>query len=354
MIFSAGQTLYKYQLISQLGQGNFGQVWLAKDITLDKIVAIKMLLSASLDPALLDEAKNGCRYNHPNLVKIHYADILTLENQVVTIIAQDYHSEGSVIGRLNSENFLPIRDALKYSREILCGLEHLHEKEFLHNDIKPSNILISEANTAILADYGISLAYNPKDGAKTSSFYRIHCAPETHRENHIHPQSDIYQVGCTLYRLVNGIGSIKDDFYRLKDINLFNQHKEKGKIPNKNGYTQFIPTQLKKFINKAVDFNPTQRFQSALEMRRAIERLNFLGDWTIGNDGLPVGRSGDYRFTYEIEIRPKMKFSLITWKEHLYTNRRTKVGAYTQCNLNKTQLGVLQKEVINKVINGSL
>lgn len=354
MSFFTGQKIYKYELIKKLGQGQFGEVWLAKDIILDKEVAIKLLLSAVLDETFLNEARNGFRFSHQNLVRVHYADIVNDVFPVISIIAQDFHERGSIINQLNSCNFLPIKETIKYIKDILYGLEYLHEYKLLHNDIKPSNILISNSLNAILADYGISSTYSTDYGAKSETFYRIHCAPETSRENHIQPQSDIYQVGCTIFRLVNGIGFIKDDFNRLGNIHQFNQLKEKGKIPNKKSYLPYIPIQLKKIINKAIEPDPAKRFQSALEMRRALERLRFIGDWTVNINKEPVGRCGEYNITYEITPKAKNSFSITTWKEHRTSKRKTRVTAYTKCSITQKQLKLLQDELIRDVITGDI
>jgi len=115
MSFNIGDVIYKFTLIKKLG-GNFGEVWHAYDNTINKEVALK-ILEPSFEPIakLLDEARIGNKFNHPNLLPIHYADVVTVGAKTYTLISQEFYKNGAITNFLNSHNFLPLPQALKVS-----------------------------------------------------------------------------------------------------------------------------------------------------------------------------------------------------------------------------------------------
>lgn len=158
MTFKENDIIYKFELEKRLGKGCFGEVWLAKDTHIDKEVALKILPSDfSSIVQQLEEAKNGKKVSHKNLLEIFYADVVKVsDGTFVTLIAQAYQKNGTIESHLNAQNFLPLPQLLKVLTDVLLGLEYLHNGGVIHNDIKPSNILLDEHGNGILADYGIS------------------------------------------------------------------------------------------------------------------------------------------------------------------------------------------------------
>ncbi|TCB60324.1 serine/threonine-protein kinase [Acinetobacter terrae] len=296
---SVDDELYKYKLQKRIGKGNFGQVWIAKDLTLEKEVAVK-ILDTSFEPIFkhLQEAKYGNSVKHQNVVHVHYADIVEFEGSELVIIAMDHHSKGSVLKELNSANYIDIVRATKIIIDILKGLEYLHECGIYHNDIKPSNILIANNGNALLTDYGISISSSDLKPVQSPNSYRLHAAPETLKSNNISVQTDVYQLGLTFYRLVNGIGNVSELRSRLGDSE-FNNAKINGLILGINDFLPFVPLCIKKIILKAINSDVTLRYQSALEMRKDLEKIALFGYWTINELGVEVGKFNNY--TYVIE-----------------------------------------------------
>lgn len=206
-----GDSLYKYQLIRRIGGGHFGEVWLAHDLTVSRDVAVK-ILDESMAPVAenLKEAQLGHKLDHKNVVHVQYADVVQLGGASVVIIAMDFHPGGSIVGQLNSSNFLSITQSLRIVTDILRGLEYLHEQDLYHNDIKPSNILLGPRREGVLTDYGISCLSQGLQPAPAPNAYVLHRAPETGVHNNISVQTDVYQVGLTLFRLINGISLVGD------------------------------------------------------------------------------------------------------------------------------------------------
>ena len=352
---SPNQIIYKYQLQYKLGGGCFGQVWLAKDQTLDSLVALKIIDDPNQSIIQqLEEARIGNKLNHPNVCKILYADVVPINSANYAVIAQELHEKGSITNYLNSYNFLNIKSAIKVVQELLCGLEHLHYNNVIHNDIKPSNILINNFGVALLTDYGIS-SYSPSCVPMApKNVYVIHEAPETASANPVISFStDIYQMGLTLYRLVNGVTCLENEYNKLGYI-AFNQAKLKGKLITSGSYLGFIPSSIKRIINKCVAPNPNDRYSSALEMRRDIEKLQFRGAWDVNSNGKMIGCGNAYDYIYDIHPKQNGLYDFIANKIKKVSNRQTKISEYCRVNVNKKDLDRIKKEFFKYVIENAL
>lgn len=351
--FDAGAELYKYQLTQHIGGGNFGQVWLAHDLTVERDVAVK-ILDENMAPVAehLKEAKVGNRLEHPNVVRVHYADVVGMPSGNVVLIAMDFHSNGCATSQLNSSNFLPINEAVKITIDILRGLEYLHESGLFHNDIKPSNILIGPRGEGILTDYGISCASPELKPAKAPSAYILHAAPETIADGNITLSTDIYQVGLTLFRLLNGVGTVRDLRNRVGK-NEFDELKSKGKVPRKQDYLPFVPKSLTKIIAKATKADPGERYQSALEMRRALESVPVAGCWTTEADGSYRGVAGNQTFRFSTE-KTKLGYKFHAFRARRTSGNETRVAKMSGAKLSKSEVGDYTKRFMLAVVNGEL
>lgn len=347
---TAGDNLYKYQLIRKIGGGNFGEVWIAHDLTLSREVAVK-ILDESMAPVAenLKEAQLGHRLEHQNVVHVHYADVVQVNSSGVVIIAMDYHPNGSIIGQLNPSNFLTITQAINVVIDILRGLEYLHEQGLYHNDIKPSNILIGPRGEGVLTDYGISCISPDLQPTQAPNAYVLHRAPETNRDNNISIQTDIYQVGLTLFRLINGIGLIRD----LRDSlgrDRFEELKAQNKVPRKQDFQPFVPSSVKRIVSKSTKAEPTERYQSALEMRRALESVHLHGYWTTDSTGSFVGCFNNQTFRYEI-VKSPTGFKFTPYRKRLESGKENRVGVRAKVGLSQKEIdkciGVFMLDVVN-------
>ena len=297
--FTPGMQLYRYQLISRIGQGSFGEVWLAHDLALQRQYAVKILKPGVSVDERLQEAQIGNRLDHNNLVYVHQADVVSVPGGHAVILAMDYQPNGSIGTLANPAGYLPLPDVLRIARDILQGLEYLHARSFFHNDIKPGNILWGPQQQAMLTDYGITgVSANGGPVAAPNSYF-LHRAPEVVVTGTIGVSSDIFQVGMTLARLLIGlnhlsavrasIGSSQDE----QDI-------AAGKLLMPKDFPSHIPAAVRRVILKAVHPNPAQRFSSALEMRRALEKLDYPGHWTVDAAGNEVGKCGAYEYSHMV------------------------------------------------------
>jgi len=352
--FKQGEIIYKYELQNKIGGGGFGEVWLATDRTIETPVAIKLLdgKSVSVDERLI-EAQIGNRLNHQNLVKVHYADVVDYNGMPLVIISMDYHDKGSIVGKVNSRNFLPLPQLLACSIDILRGLEYLHEQNMFHNDIKPSNILLGSQNQAILTDYGITCYSPSKQPVEPRSFYRLHVAPETLIQNQVSVLSDIYQTGLTIFRLLNGLGLVRNRLTQVGNWDAYNDLVKNGQIVLPKDYQPFVPRSLKAIINKAINPNPTRRFSSPLDFRRSLEKLSYPGFWTTDATGKYLGEDKKYSYFFEGIANGHQKSTFYAYKESKETGRSTRVTKFCGKNLTERDLNSAKVTFMQSVVTGN-
>lgn len=348
---NTGDRLYKYELQARLGGGGFGDVWLAHDHSITRDIAVKILASDVTIDERLQEARIGNHLDHQNLVRMHYADVVQHNGVNIVIIAMDYHVNGSIMNRINAGNFMPIPDVISFMVDILRGLEYLHELNLYHSDIKPQNILLGTSNQGVLTDYGISCHSPVGSSTPHRGFYKLHAAPEVLQAGHMSVQTDIYQVGVTAFRLLNGLGKVSDKFNRLGETTYF-QQVQAGKVIQSKDYLFFIPRNLKSVINKAVHVDPANRYQSAVEMRRALERLSYSGYWTCDPSGGFVGHNANYEFRFTVQPKGPKLCDFTAFKKNKATGRETRVSEYSMKNVGQRQADDAKRNFMQWVVTG--
>ncbi len=350
---SRGYQLYKYELIRKIGDGGFGEVWLSEDKTLGCEYAIKILDSASGMPVQqrLIEAYIGHVLEHNNVVHVHQADVIPVGSENYVIIAMDYMPEGPITGLANPDNYLPLPKAIGLAKDILRGLEYLHGYDIFHNDIKPENVLIGPHGQGMITDYGI--VGISKDGAPVSprTFYKIHAAPEVVRQNEINERTDVYQAGLTLFRMLVGLNSLRTKFQTTGEDAYYRSAAE-GKLISTADFPVHVPRRVRHIVRKAIRADADERYQSALDMRRDLERLNYPGYWTVNESGEFVGYDSRYSYRYEKKRRRDGGFSVVAWRKNLNTGRETRYTRYGSANVSRAQAQTKIKEFIRDVVDG--
>jgi len=349
--YKNGQVIYKYSLKTKIGEGAFGSVWLATDLALNSEVAVKLLdqTEFSLDERLF-EAQIGNRLKHPNVISLNGADIATIDGNSIVIISMPYYSNGSIVSQANKRNFINLKNAIKCVIDILCGLEYLHENGYYHCDIKPNNILIGDRGEYILSDYGIACHSSNFGGVEPTDVYHPHIAPEIISDFRHDRRTDIYQTGITAFRLINGLSLIKDEF--LINIQAFERDVSQGRIITDAKYQWFVPRSIKRVINKAVDPNPDKRYQTALEMRRSLEKIYLIGDCTTDEEGNLIVFNDHYSYVHSITKKYNGCFDLDVYKISSNTKRETRCSKYCLSNLHNKELKANLQRFFQEIIRG--
>lgn len=265
----------EFQFIKRLGSGYFGEVWLVQDLGLDAPFALKVIPpNKVINPDnFYQEAQTLKAAEHPNVIQVFETGEMT-DGKIY--VKMEYLKNGSLEDEASGA-YVPLTRVKKLMIDILRGLEYAHSKLIIHRDIKPANILIGNSKEGKLSDFGLALPDIKKIDISTLKKYQywMHLAPEVDKLTDYDFLSDIYSCGMTLYRMVNG-----DTFLPTTTPADLRIKIKAGKFPNRNNYREFIPISLKRIINKALNVNPSDRFQSAVEMRHALEQVPLGINWT--------------------------------------------------------------------------
>ncbi|MDC1141607.1 serine/threonine-protein kinase [Planctomycetota bacterium] len=265
----------KYERRNLLGTGGFGAVYEAFDRALEQPRAIKLIETDTPDELLekLREARiqEICRHEH--VVEVKEADIKKVDDKFVVVVVTELMKGGSAEKELLLGRISPKR-ACSLTLQSLLGLEHLHVNGVFHGDIKPGNILLTEYGKAKLSDFGLAVYLS--SGDVIDMVYTLHTAPEYYPGMPATVSADVYAMGVTLYRLVNGIPDLRKE---AGDITTVWQRIQEGKFPRRNGHRKHIPSRLKRIINKAMNVDVNSRYESALKFSEALNGLVWGIDW---------------------------------------------------------------------------
>lgn len=281
-----------FDLDRKLGNGAFGEVWLGNDRALGVQRAIKFVPSARVsDPTnFYSEPQTLVALKHENVIEITDAGT-TADGKLY--IAMEYYPDGSISDQTKG-GIVPLEKALKLSTDICRGLEYAHALGYVHRDIKPANVIIDHHGNARLSDFGLATKVRP-DGTAGPYGYFGHLAPEVITDDITDFQTDVYALGVTMYRLVNGDAYLP---LTIDTDDLLEMIKE-GTFPNRRSYRPFIPTALRTVINRAMDLNRTNRYSSPSELRHAFEKISIHTSWlpqTIPNGTKWTAKIGNMEY----------------------------------------------------------
>lgn len=249
--FQVGDIIHdRYRLVHIIGEGGSAYVWLANDITLERLVAVKVfkksVISADTIQLFINEARLMGRFDHPSILPVY--DLFTLSDRLFLIL--------KYVPRCRDTLFRDHRAVLRVLLQICESLKFLHENNVLHCDIKTSNILIDTSGQAWLSDYGIAMEESQKTTQQTAGTAGF-MAPErlTGAPNSV--QTDIYSLGIVLFNTLTG---------RMPS--------QPENLAQSDGFDQ-LSRNIQKIIRKATARLPQNRYESidgfAADLRNQIQ-----------------------------------------------------------------------------------
>jgi eukaryotic-like serine/threonine-protein kinase len=199
-MFFRGQIIGKYKIVSTIGSGGFGTVYLAEDTWIDKKVALKVPHKQALDfGELLREPRLLATLSHPNIVTI-----LTAEKQEnVFFIVMEYIAGETLETLISRTGALGLSAALDYTCQICNAVDHAHRQGVLHRDLRPSNVIVAENGLLKVADFGTSRFLEIAAHGTTVIGSPPYMAPEQFHGKAVFA-SDIYSIGVTMFQMLTG------------------------------------------------------------------------------------------------------------------------------------------------------
>jgi serine/threonine-protein kinase len=200
-MFFRGQIIGKYKILSTIGSGGFGTVYLAEDTWIGKRVALKVPHKQGVDfGELLREPRLLASLNHPNIVTI-----LTAEKQEnVFFIVMEFVPGETLETIIAREGPLDVARALDYTCQISNAVDHAHRQGILHRDLRPSNVLVADRGLVKVADFGTSRFLEIAAHGTTVIGSPPYMAPEQFHGKAVFA-SDVYSLGVTIYQMLTGV-----------------------------------------------------------------------------------------------------------------------------------------------------
>jgi serine/threonine protein kinase len=260
-MFFRGQTVGKYRILSPLGSGGFGSVYLAEDTWIDKKVAIKVPHRQNLDfGELLREPRLLASLSHPNIVTV-----LTAEKQDdVFFIVMEYVPGDTLEAVIEREGTIELARALDYTCQICNAMDHAHKQGIIHRDLRPGNVLVTEQGLIKVADFGTSRFLEIAAHGTTVIGSPPYMAPEQFQGKAVFA-SDIYSLGVTMYEMFTGVlpydTPMPGDLERLMRGELASPPKLKN--PK-------LPKGISDIVMKAIAADISSRYQRASELLEAV------------------------------------------------------------------------------------
>lgn len=206
----SSQKIPGYRILKKLGSGAMATVFLAKQLSLDRLVAIKVLpkkfsANSKFIERFYKEGRAAAKLNDPNVVAAYDVGQAGEHHYFV----MEYVDGDTVYDRIVAKKRVSEHEAIDVIRQVASALKHAHQRGFIHRDIKPKNVMLSKAGVVKLADLGLARALSDKEAAEAESGRAYgtpyYISPEQIRgQVDIGPQADIYGLGATFYHMVTG------------------------------------------------------------------------------------------------------------------------------------------------------
>jgi non-specific serine/threonine protein kinase len=270
-----GRRFAHYEVGGLIGAGGMGEVYAARDLDLEREVAIKISSSLDDDPRLRREAQHASRLNHPNICTIH--EVGTFEGR--SYIAME-HVRGQRLSDMVPAGGLPIERVVDYGAQVADALAHAHSEGVVHRDLKSANVLVTPEGRAKVLDFGLarrlpggelhalaeSRAAITADGVIAGTLSCM--APELLRGEAADGRSDVWSLGVLLYEMAAGDRPFGGaTAFELSAAIL---HDPPRPLPR-------VPLPLQSIIRRCLEKDPAARYQRAADLRSSLESLRASG-----------------------------------------------------------------------------
>jgi serine/threonine protein kinase len=266
----------RYELDGVLARGGTAEVFRARDLRLDRVVAVKTLREdlardATFQARFRREAQSVASLNHPSIVAVHDTGEDTLGESPVPYIVMEYVDGRTLRDLLRDDRRLLPERALEITDGVLRALDYSHRNGIVHRDIKPGNVMLTRNGEVKVMGFGIARVVSDAQATMTQTAQvtgtTLYMSPEQARGERVDARSDLYSTGCLLYELLTG----RSPFLGDSPVAIAYQHVRENPVPPSRLDPE-IPPWADAIALKAMAKDRAQRYQSAAEMRTAIQR----------------------------------------------------------------------------------
>jgi serine/threonine-protein kinase len=269
-----GRTLSDFQLVRRIGQGGMGQVYLARQLSLKRQVAVKILRTdlAANTTALQRfklEAEAVAQITHANIVQVYAIG----ESDGFNYMALEYVEGRNLRDFIKKKGPPALPIAINIMRQVAAALQRASELGFVHRDIKPENILLNRKGEVKVADFGLSRCFASEQQLNITQSgltmgTPLYMSPEQVQGHTVDPRSDIYSFGVSCYHMLAG----EPPFQGQTPFEVALQHVQQEPSPL-NQIRPDLPPDLCAIVHRMIEKRPEDRYQTALEILRDLARL---------------------------------------------------------------------------------
>ena len=281
----------RYELDGVVGRGGMAEVYRARDIRLDRIVAIKTLRTDLARDQIFQarfrrEAQSAASLNHPSIVAVYDTGEDMTSGVPVPYIVMEYVDGRTVRDLLQEGHRLLPERSLEIIDGVLRALDYSHQAGIVHRDIKPGNVMVTRNGDVKVMDFGIARAMSDAQATMTQTAQVIgtaqYLSPEQARGERVDSRSDLYSTGCLLYELLTG----RPPFTGDSPVAIAYQHVRENPVPPSR-VDPDVPPWADGIVLKAMAKSPADRYQTAADMRADLQRAA---------SGMPVAAAPPTRF----------------------------------------------------------
>jgi tRNA A-37 threonylcarbamoyl transferase component Bud32 len=266
----------RYELGTKIGWGRISEVYRARDLYLDRIVAVKMLRKdlakdQTFKARFRREAQSAASLNHPSIVAVYGTGEDNTRASDVPFIVMEYIDGRTIRDLLRDGGRLIPERALEITDGVLRALDYSHRNGVVHRAIKPGNVMLNRQGEIKVMDFGIARATSDAQATMTQTA-QVHStqqytSPEQTLGERVDARSDLYSVGCLLYELLTG----RPPFTGDSPLAIADQHvRENPTLPSR--VDPELPRWADPIVLHALAKDPADRYQTAAEMRSDIQR----------------------------------------------------------------------------------
>jgi serine/threonine-protein kinase len=266
----------RYELDGVVGRGGMAEVYRARDIRLDRIVAIKTLRADLARDQIFQarfrrEAQSAASLNHPSIVAVYDTGEDMVTGVPVPYIVMEYVDGRTVRDLLQEGHRLLPERSLEIIDGVLRALDYSHQAGIVHRDIKPGNVMVTRNGDIKVMDFGIARAMSDAQATMTQTAQVIgtaqYLSPEQARGERVDARSDLYSAGCLLYELLTG----RPPFTGDSPVAIAYQHVRENPVPPSR-VDPDVPAWADAIVLKAMAKSPADRYQTAADMRADLQR----------------------------------------------------------------------------------